>query len=223
MVSLTRSPNPYCFSTMMKKPERRSFTSCWAPKPSAAPTTVAGATSPPTENRRTSAIWSMTQMPMMTIDTQEITDATACRCLVASERTSASLKVKPSSSCRVTRCATQLTKRAASTAAISTMTIRRPRVMIHWPASPRQKSCQPSAVVEARTVVLVVIFSVAPPDPRFQEPVDVSVQDGRRIAHLVLGSQILDHLIRVQYVGAHLVTPGAAALTLQRVQLSALF
>jgi hypothetical protein len=45
----------------------------------------------------------MTQMAMMTIDTQEITDATAWRCLVASERTNASLSAKPTSSRRVTR------------------------------------------------------------------------------------------------------------------------
>ena len=52
----------------------------------------------------------------------------------------------------------------------------------------------------SRAVVLVVIFPVAPPDPCFQEPVDVSIQDSRRIAHLELGAQILDHLIGVQYV-----------------------
>src|SRR5271166_1687352 len=162
-------------------------------------------------------------MAIMTIDTHWITDATACRCLVASDRTRASLSAKPSSSCRVTCWATQVTKRTASTAAIRSITIRRPRVMIHSPISPRQKSCQRCVIAEARRVLSVVIFSVAPPDPRFEEPVDVSVQNSRRIAHLVLGSQILDHLIRVQYVGAHLVAPGAAALTFQRVELSALF
>src|ERR1700739_3361528 len=139
----------------------------------------------------------MTQMAIMTIDTHWITDATAYRCLVASERTKASLSAKPSSSCRVTCWATQVTKRTAKTAAITSMTIRRPRVMIHSPMSPRQKSCQRCVIDAARTVVLVVIFSVAPPDPRFQEPRDVAVQNCGRIAHLVLGSQILDHLIRV--------------------------
>src|SRR5271157_4424774 len=169
-----------------------------------------------------SVIWTITTTQMIAIETQEITDATAWRCLVASERTNASLSAKPTSSCRVTSCATQETKRAASTAPISSMTIRRPRVMIQSPMSPRQKSCQRCVIAIARKVLLVVISPVAPPDPRFQEPVDVSVQNGRRIAHLVLGSQILDHLVRVQYIGAHLVTPGAAALTFQRVQLSAL-
>ena len=36
-VSCTRSPNPYCFSVMMKNPLSRSCTTRWAPKPSAAP------------------------------------------------------------------------------------------------------------------------------------------------------------------------------------------
>lgn len=76
-VRVTRSPKPYCRSARMKKPDSRSLTNCWAPKPSAAPTTVAGATSPPTENCRMLAICSITQMPMITTDTQEITDATA--------------------------------------------------------------------------------------------------------------------------------------------------
>ena len=57
-------------------------------------------------------------MAMITIDTHWITDATAWRCLVASERTKASLSAKPSSSCRVTCWATQVTKRTASTAAM---------------------------------------------------------------------------------------------------------
>ena len=214
MVNSTRSPKPYCFSTMMKNPESRSLTSCWAPKPSAAPSTAAGATSPPMENRRTLAIWTTTQIAMRTIDTHWITDATAWRCLVASERTSASLSAKPTSSRRVTRSATQVTRRTASTAPISSMPMCRPRVMTHSPISPRQKSCQRCVMVVARRILLVVISSIAPPDPGFQESVDVSVQNGRRIAHLVLGPQILDHLIRVQHVGAHLVAPGAAALPL---------
>src|SRR6185312_873054 len=212
-VRVTRSPKPYCLSTRMKKPDSRSLTNCCAPKPSAAPITVAGAISPPTENCSTSAICSMTQMPMMTTDTQEITDATAWRCLDASERTSASLSAKPRLSCRVTCWATQLTNRAASIAAISTMAIRRPLVMIHSPISPRQKSCQrwvADVIEAARMLVLFVIFSVAPTDSRFQESVDVSIQDGRRIADLVLGPQVLDHLIGVQHVGAHLVAPRTA-------------
>ena len=106
---------------MMKKPDSRSLTSCWAPKPNAAPSTVAGATSPFTEIFKISVICTATPMAMSTTDTQEITEATACRCLVASERTSASLSVKPTSIRSVTFWAAQVTNRAASTAPISSI------------------------------------------------------------------------------------------------------
>src|ERR1700723_1099200 len=106
---------------------------------------------------------------------------------------------------------------------ITSMITRRPRVMIHTPISPCQKSCQRCAVLVARYVVLVVIFSVTPPDSRFQESIDVSVENRRGVAHLVLGTQVLDHLVRVQHVGPHLVSPGAAAVTLQRIKLGAFF
>ena len=55
-VSDTRSPKPYCFSVMMKKPDSRSCTMRCAPKPSAAPSTAAGATSEPTGIARMSVI-----------------------------------------------------------------------------------------------------------------------------------------------------------------------
>ena len=55
-VSETRSPKPYCFSVMMKKPASRSCTMRCAPKPSAAPSTAAGATSDPTGMARMSVI-----------------------------------------------------------------------------------------------------------------------------------------------------------------------
>ena len=38
------SPKPYWRSAMMKKPARTSCTTRWAPKPTATPATVAGAT-----------------------------------------------------------------------------------------------------------------------------------------------------------------------------------
>ena len=53
-VSCTRSPNPYCFSVMMKNPLSKSCTTRWAPKPSAAPSTAAGATSEPSGMARMS-------------------------------------------------------------------------------------------------------------------------------------------------------------------------
>ncbi|CFS43022.1 Uncharacterised protein [Mycobacterium tuberculosis] len=54
MLSSTKSPNPYCFSTMMKNPASRSCTRRWAPKPSAAPSTAAGPTNAPTGTGNTS-------------------------------------------------------------------------------------------------------------------------------------------------------------------------
>src|ERR1700744_5081221 len=152
----------------------------------------------------------MPQIAMRTMDTHWTTDANACRCLLASDRTSASLSTKRSSSCRAIWSATQVTNRTANMTTITSMITRRPRVMIHTPISP----CQNCAVLVARYVFLVVIFSVTPPDSRFQESVDVSVENGRRVAHFVLGTQVLDHLIRGQHVGPHLVTPAAAAITL---------
>src|SRR3954449_10949015 len=58
----------------------------------------------------------------------------------------------------------------------------------------------------------------APPDTRLDEGVDVAVEDRRRVPRLVLGPQVLDHLVRVQHVGTHLVAP-AAALPLEGVHL----
>ncbi len=56
----------------------------WAPKPSAAPSTAAGATSQPTGWCTMSTILMTTTITdAATIDTQEMTDATAWRCLVA--------------------------------------------------------------------------------------------------------------------------------------------
>src|SRR3954454_13943870 len=69
---------------------------------------------------------------------------------------------------------------------------------------------------------VVVISSVAPPDPRLEEPVDVPIQYRRRTADLVLGAQILDHLVGVKNVGAHLIAPGTPAVALQGVHLRAL-
>ena len=68
-VNVTRSPKPYCFSTIIKNPARMSLTTCWAPKPRAAPMTVAGATRPATEKLRALAIRTMLQMAIRTIDT----------------------------------------------------------------------------------------------------------------------------------------------------------
>src|SRR6187402_2781244 len=100
--------------------------------------------------------------------------------------------------------AVQLMNRATSTAKMISSAIFRPLVRSHSPIPPRQKSCQRCAKSIARYVVLVVIFPIAPTDSRFQEAVDVAVEYRCRISDLVVVTQVLDHLIRVEYVGAHL-------------------
>src|SRR4051794_38136277 len=60
-----------------------------------------------------------------------------------------------------------------------------------------------------------------PPDARLDERVDVAVEHRAGVPGLLLGPQVLHHLVRVQNVGAHLVAP-AAALALERIHLGAL-
>ena len=87
---LIRSPKPYWRSAMMKKPASRSWTRRWAPKPSATPTTAAGATRLDVCTPRRAAICTPETQYSMTRAVQLSTCARACRCLAASERTRAS-------------------------------------------------------------------------------------------------------------------------------------
>src|SRR6201994_4641394 len=118
--------------------------------------------------------------------------------------------------------ANQVMKRATNRPPIRYSAIGTPRTRIHSPMGSLQKLCQRSAKLTASRV-LFVISSVAPPDSRFEEAVDVSVQYCGRIADLVVGTQGLDHLVRLQHVVPHLISPRAAAVALQRVHLSTLF
>src|SRR5437870_2485069 len=54
--------------------------------------------------------------------------------------------------------------------------------------------------------------AAAPADARFDEVVDLAVEDGLRVADLVAGPQVLHHLVRVQDIAAHLVSPAVAAV-----------
>jgi len=61
-----------------------------------------------------------------------------------------------------------------------------------------------------RCVLLVgrcVAVTGAPTDAGVDEVINVAIQYGRSVAHFVFGPQILDHLVGVQHVGAHLVAP----------------
>src|SRR5919202_1694855 len=90
----------------------------------------------------------------------------------------------------------------------------------------RMAGCLRTATARLRCVTVVSARAelplLAPTDPGLDEAVDVAVEDRRRVADLVLGAQILDHLVRVQHVRAHLVTPGAGDVTAQRVELGRL-
>src|SRR5688500_17771086 len=56
-----------------------------------------------------------------------------------------------------------------------------------------------------------------PPDTRFDEAVDVAVEDSLRIADLVLGAKVFHHLVRLDYIRPHLVAPGIAAVGFEGV------
>ena len=120
-------------------------------------------------------------------------------------------------------CADQLMNRAASSAAEHQQGD--PQTLGQDPLADRAvpEVMPPTGERVTPDSVVVVISSITPPDPCFEESVDVPIQYRRRIADLVLGAQILDHLVGVQNVGAHLVAPRAAAVALEGVQLGALF
>src|SRR5258705_13499983 len=100
---------------------------------------------------------------------------------------------------RTIGCAIQLMTRAPSRPPIRYSAIGTPLARIQSPMLPSQKSCQRSAKLIASTV-LFVIFPIAPTNSRFEESVDVSVEYRGRVANLVLGAQVLNHLVGVQYV-----------------------
>ena len=72
------------FGATAGRPPSRSCTKRWAPKPSAAPSTAAGATSDPMGRPSWLAMSIATTMQRTAIATEEITDVTARRCLTLS-------------------------------------------------------------------------------------------------------------------------------------------
>src|SRR5690606_2621032 len=52
-----------------------------------------------------------------------------------------------------------------------------------------------------------VVVGLAPADAGRDEAVELAVEDGRRVADLVARAQILDELLTVEEVRAHLVAP----------------
>jgi len=55
--------------------------------------------------------------------------------------------------------------------------------------------------------LLCVLLGTAPAHAGFDEVIDSSVKHGASVAHFMLSAQVLNHLIGLQHVGAHLVTP----------------
>src|SRR5690606_15527503 len=55
----------------------------------------------------------------------------------------------------------------------------------------------------------------APADAGLDELVDLPVEDRGWVRGLILGAQVLDHLVRMQHVGAHLVAPGTGGVGAQ--------
>src|SRR5215207_4723609 len=61
-----------------------------------------------------------------------------------------------------------------------------------------------------------------PADAGLDEAVDIAVEHRLRVANLVVGAQILHHLVRMDHVGAHLIAPRVAAVALEPVHLGLL-
>src|SRR5215213_7784818 len=65
------------------------------------------------------------------------------------------------------------------------------------------------------------VLAALPADASLEEAVDVAVEHRGGVADLMLGAQVLDHLVRMQDIGTHLVAP-AGPLALECVQCGAL-
>ena len=181
----------------MKNPASRSCTMRCAPKPSAAPSTAAGATSEPTGIARMSVTSTSDHDEQQRDrhpgdhrrDGLAVLGALRAHQLVAFLEVGVDAPDDP-----VGRPVDEPghQQRRRSPAARSAGRGSR----IQSPMSPRQKPCQRSAPESNASTVLFVIFSVAPTDSRLEESVDVAVEYRRGVADLVLGAQVLDHLVR---------------------------
>src|SRR5699024_2313905 len=64
----------------------------------------------------------------------------------------------------------------------------------------------------------VLVAAHPPADPRLDEAVDLAVEHRLGVVDLVFGAQVLDHLIRVQHVRAHLIAPRRVTAGAQPVE-----
>src|SRR5699024_11461897 len=61
------------------------------------------------------------------------------------------------------------------------------------------------------------LLLLAPADTGVDEVLDLPVEHGSSVALLVLGTQVLDHLVGLQHVRAHLVAPGGLDVAGERL------
>src|SRR4029079_2397046 len=67
-----------------------------------------------------------------------------------------------------------------------------------------------------------LVGAPAPTDAGLEEAVEVAVEDRARVADLVAGAQVLDDLVGVQHVVAHLVAPAGLHIALELLHLGGL-
>src|SRR5687767_5367748 len=86
-------------------------------------------------------------------------------------------------------------------------------------ATARKASCRKAWAIKSTLCLL----GPSPADSSLDEVVDLAIQHGLGVPGLVLGAQVLDHLVRVEHVVAHLVTPRRLYVSAQLVQVGPFF
>src|SRR5699024_10673124 len=76
-----------------------------------------------------------------------------------------------------------------------------------FPASCRPPETQASGALEGSGFLGRHLLFLAPADAGLDETVEVAVEDRRGVVDLIAGAQVLDHLVRVRDIGAHLIAP----------------
>src|SRR4051812_45030788 len=82
-------------------------------------------------------------------------------------------------------------------------------------ASRCSRPAGPDRSVGGGSVLGGAVLASAPADAGLEEAVELAVEDRRRVADLEAGPQILDDLVGVQHVVAHLVAPARGHVALE--------
>ena len=91
--------------------------------------------------------------------------------------------------------------------AIDSSTTVTPSRTPNWPPPDGQRNAASLARPVSTGSAGVVALGPAPAQPALHELVEVAVEDGGDVARLDVGAQVLDHLVRLQHVGADLAAP----------------